>query len=89
MHTEETMDNPSKNLQKKSLSTKEQFERTKKIRALEKKIEEAEEEIDSQSYHFAELLYGTKEYQETAASLKKLKLILADLLKEWEELHDI
>ncbi len=86
--TEETMDKPSKNLQKKSLSTKEQFERMKKIRALEKKIEELEAAIDSQGCIFVELVFGTPEYQEAEISLKKLKLTLAALMLEWEELND-
>ncbi len=67
--------------------TKESFERNKKMRSLERRIEQSEEKIAQTQESFTHLIYGTPAYIETEKTLKKHQEQLALCMQEWESLQ--
>ena len=73
---------------KKELPAVNQYELNKKIKALERRIEQFEYRIREQELKFANLIYGTEEYKKAEKSLIDLKAQYLKAMKEWEEAHD-
>ncbi len=73
---------------KKELPAVNQYELNKKIKALERRIEQFEYRIREQELKFANLMYGTEEYKKAEKSLIDLKAQHQQAMKEWEEAHD-
>ncbi len=63
-----------------------QFEQAKKIKTLEKKVEQLELRIDHQERKFADLMYGTDEYKKAEKALADLRAQHQETMKEWEAL---
>ncbi len=60
------------------------YERAKKVKALERKIEQLEQKVAAQELVFAELSYGMSEYKQAEAVLHELKEQHAQAMREWE-----
>lgn len=58
----------------------------KEIRALERKIATLEQQIDTIGQSFADLEYGTKEFDAAQTKLLNVKQQLTDAMAQWEEL---
>lgn len=62
------------------------FEKTKQISAIERKIAQLDKKIQEQETAFADLRYGTPEYKKAEEMLKKLQAEHVQCMKEWESL---
>ena len=60
------------------------FEKTKQISAIERKIAQLDKKIQEQETAFADLRYGTPEYKKAEEMLKKLQAEHVQCMKEWE-----
>jgi ATP-binding cassette subfamily F protein 3 len=69
--------------QKKSDDT----DHTKQIKSLEHKINKLEHDISRIQQKFADLIYGTREFQDAQNKLKKAQQELEALMREWEKLQ--
>ena len=65
------------------------YDRTKKAKAIEKKIEQLEQRIKEQELKFADLVYGTQEFKKAEKTLSELKTQHQQTMKEWEGLQGI
>jgi exonuclease VII small subunit len=61
-------------------------EKDKEIRTLERKIATLEQQLDQIGHSFADLEYGTKEFEAAQTKLMSVKKQLADAVAQWEEL---
>jgi ATP-binding cassette subfamily F protein 3 len=59
----------------------------KAIKRIESKIDRIEKEISRHQFKFADLTYGTPEFEENQQSLEKLEQELQVLIKEWEAIQ--
>ena len=71
------------------ISSKDSFERNKKMRALERKIEKLEQEIIELQQKFANLIYGTPPFLEMQEKLKSTQKEHTSCMSEWELLQKI
>lgn len=62
------------------------FEKAKKIAALERKIQQLDKKIKDQEVAFADLRYGTNEFKKADEALKALQAEHKQAMQEWESL---
>ena len=82
----------TKNYQKNSKQKKEKtknglgYQDRKKLKKLESKISRTEKELAREQKSFANLEYGSHEFEEAVGRVKKGEEVLEALMKKWEEL---
>ena len=64
------------------------YDRTKKAKAVERKIEQLEQRIKQQEIKFADLVYGTQDFKTAEKTLSELKAQHQQTMKEWEDLQN-
>jgi ATP-binding cassette subfamily F protein 3 len=65
------------------------YDRTKKAKAVERKIEQLEQRIKQQELKFADLVYGTQDFKTAEKTLADLKAQHQQIMKEWEDLQNM
>ena len=78
---EKTADSSKKVVEKPQTND---FEKAKKINALERKIQQLDKKIKDQEVAFADLRYGTNEFKHADQALKALQTEHKQIMQEWE-----